>query len=73
MFTLAVRFGAGRARVEVSGASSGSLWPPDREVGGLDDEDGRGLVIIAALADTYGHRGDAVSQAAWAEVDWPEG
>jgi anti-sigma regulatory factor (Ser/Thr protein kinase) len=64
-FTLTIRTRAGRAWIEVSGASSGE-WQPDHDSGCPDDETGRGLAIIAALADTFGHHADAVSQTVWA-------
>lgn len=70
-FTLTVRTRAGWARVEVSGPGSGE-WEHDRDSGCPDDEDGRGLAIINALADTFGHHGDANGQTVWAQAEWPE-
>jgi anti-sigma regulatory factor (Ser/Thr protein kinase) len=71
-FTLTVRTRAGWARVEVSTLGSGE-WEHDSDSGCPDDEDGRGLAIIDALADGYGHDGNAAGQTAWAQVGWAEG
>lgn len=71
VFTLTIRTGPGRARIEVSGPSSGE-WHQDEGSGCPDDEDGRGLAIIAALADAFGHDVDAIGQTVWAQADWPE-
>jgi len=38
--------------------------------GTLDDEYGRGLAIVAALADKLGHDIRAGGQTVWAEVNW---
>ena len=35
-----------------------------------DDEYGRGLAIVAALADKLGHDVRASGQTVWAEVTW---
>ena len=67
-FTLTVRTEPGWARVEVSDAGTGE-WSPPR--GGSDDEEyGRGLAIVAALADKLGHDIRASGQTVWAEVIW---
>jgi anti-sigma regulatory factor (Ser/Thr protein kinase) len=68
-FTVTVRTGPDWARVEVSDTGSGE-WHPDPDGGSLDDEYGRGLAIIAAVADKFGHTVDASGQIVWAEVCW---
>lgn len=68
-FTVTVRAGPDWARIEVSDTGSGE-WHPDPDSGSRDDEYGRGLAIIAALADKFGHTVDASSQTVWAEVCW---
>jgi serine/threonine-protein kinase RsbW len=67
-FTLTVRTEPGWARVEVSDAGTGE-WSTPRD-GSDDDEYGRGLAIVAALADKLGHDIRADGQAVWAEVIW---
>jgi anti-sigma regulatory factor (Ser/Thr protein kinase) len=67
-FTLTVRTEPGWARVEVTDAGAGQ-WNP-RGDGGADEEYGRGLAIVAALADKFGHDIRAGGQTAWAEVAW---
>lgn len=67
-FTVTVRTVPGWARVEVSDSGTGQ-WSAPR--GGLaDDEYGRGLAIIAALADKLGHDIRDGGQTVWAEVAW---
>ena len=58
----------GWARVEVSdaGRASGTR----RDGGSADEEYGRGLAIVAALADKFGHTVEASGQTVWAEVCW---
>jgi anti-sigma regulatory factor (Ser/Thr protein kinase) len=69
-FIVRVRTGRGWARVEVSDAgaahwdSSGSAGP--------DDEYGRGMVIIEALADNFGRDASADGQTCWAEIYWTD-
>ena len=67
-FTLTVRTEPGWARVEVTDAGAGQ-WNA-RGDGGADEEYGRGLAIVAALADKFGHDIRAGGQTAWAEVAW---
>ena len=57
-FTVTVRTGPDGARIEVSDTGSGE-WYPDPDGGSPDDEYGRGLAIIAAVADKFGHTVDA--------------
>jgi anti-sigma regulatory factor (Ser/Thr protein kinase) len=67
-FTLTVCTEPGWARVEVSDAGTGEWSAP---CGGSDDDEyGRGLAIVAALADKLGHDIRAGGQTAWAEVSW---
>jgi hypothetical protein len=37
-----------------------------------DDEYGRGLAIIAALADKFGHDAAPAGQTVWAEIGWSD-
>jgi anti-sigma regulatory factor (Ser/Thr protein kinase) len=67
-FTLAVRTEPGWARVEVTDAGVGH-WNA-RGDGSADEEYGRGLAIVAAFADKFGHDIRAGAQTAWAEVAW---
>jgi anti-sigma regulatory factor (Ser/Thr protein kinase) len=67
-FTLTVRTEPGWARVEVSDAGTGE-WDGPRDASD-DDEYGRGLAIVAALADKLGHDVHASGQTVWAEVVW---
>jgi anti-sigma regulatory factor (Ser/Thr protein kinase) len=67
-FTLTVRTAPGWARVEVSDSGTGE-WSAPRD-GSADDEYGRGLAIIAAVADKLGHDIRADGQTVWAEVAW---
>jgi anti-sigma regulatory factor (Ser/Thr protein kinase) len=69
-FTVTVHIGDGWARVEVSDIGTGEWHPPDGT--DLDAEYGRGLAIIAALADKFGHDVKADGQTVWAEVGWSE-
>ena len=67
-FTLTVRTGPGWARIEVSDAGTGR-WSGPRDASD-DDEYGRGLAIVAALAHKLGHDIHASGQTVWAEVAW---
>jgi anti-sigma regulatory factor (Ser/Thr protein kinase) len=67
-FTLTVRTEPGWARVEVSDAGTGE-WNGLRDASD-DDEYGRGLAIVAALADKLGHDVRANGQTVWAVVVW---
>jgi len=68
-FTVTVRSGPGWARVEVADPGTGQWYPiaPAED----DDEYGRGLAIVTALADKLGHDIGAQGQTVWAEVVWP--
>jgi len=67
-FTVSVSTGNGWARIEVSDAGTGQWhpWPDSRP----DDEYGRGLAIVAALADKLGHDATSAGQTLWAEIVW---
>ena len=70
-FTVTVRTGDDWARVEVSDTGTGKWHPPDND----DDPDaeyGRGLAIIAALSDKFGHDVTSAGQTLWAEVCWTD-
>lgn len=59
-------------RVEVSDACS--VLPTPRQAA-LDDESGRGLALVEALADAWGahHRECGIGKTVWFEVRLPEG
>jgi anti-sigma regulatory factor (Ser/Thr protein kinase) len=67
-FTVTVRTGPGWARIEVSDTGTGHWYPHDGARS--DDEYGRGLAIIATLADKFGHDATPGGQTLWAEVHW---
>jgi anti-sigma regulatory factor (Ser/Thr protein kinase) len=68
-FTITVRREPGRARLEVADQGSGP-WRPPPPHGGMA-EDGRGLAIVAALADEMGHGVIAgQTRVTWADVGW---
>lgn len=67
-FTLTLRTGPGWARLEVSDTGTGE-WSGPRDAAD-DDEYGRGLAIVAALSDKFGHDVRAAGQTVWAEVGW---
>ena len=69
-FTLTVRAEPGWARIEVSDTGTGE-WAGPRDAAD-DDEYGRGLAIVAALADKLGHHVRADGQTVWAEINWQE-
>jgi anti-sigma regulatory factor (Ser/Thr protein kinase) len=68
-FTISLRTGTGWTRIEVSDAGSGQWCLPEDTR--LDDEFGRGLVIVAALADKMGHDVTLGGETSWAEITWP--
>jgi serine/threonine-protein kinase RsbW len=69
-FTVTVRTGRGWGRIEISDAGTGEWHAP--QGADLDAEYGRGLAIVAALADKLGHDITATGQTVWAEVGWTE-
>ncbi|MFC7306411.1 ATP-binding protein [Streptomyces monticola] len=60
----------GRVRVEVADASNAL---PEPRQAGLDEEDGRGLALVIALADRWGccPRRHGIGKATWAELVLP--
>ncbi|HCU95153.1 MAG TPA: ATP-binding protein [Actinobacteria bacterium] len=69
-FAVIIRTEPGWARIEVSDSGTGE-WHPRPDDTRPDDEYGRGMAIIAALADKFGHDVTATGQTVWAEVGWP--
>lgn len=67
-FTLRVRAEPGWARLEVFDTGTGE-WGGPRDAS-YEDEYGRGLAIVAALADKLGHDVRAGGQTVWAEITW---
>jgi anti-sigma regulatory factor (Ser/Thr protein kinase) len=70
-FTVTIQTADGWARIEVSDTGNGQwhLQPGDVCP---DAEYGRGLAIIAAVADKFGHDARVGGQTLWAEVSWQE-
>ncbi len=68
MLTLRIRGRAGWARIEVSDLGSAS-WAEAAPLA-EDGECGRGLIIVAALADRAGHGPVPGGHVAWAELRW---
>jgi serine/threonine-protein kinase RsbW len=71
-FTVTVRHGSGWARLEVADQYAGQWqpWPLDDDCDSVA-EYGRGLAIVAALADEIGQGAAAGdTQIVWAEVTW---
>ena len=69
VFTVrATLFPGDYAWVEV--VDAGGIWVADEH----DDEHGRGLAIVAAVAGdgNWGIEGDNASRVAWFRLDWPE-
>jgi anti-sigma regulatory factor (Ser/Thr protein kinase) len=69
VFTMRMWIKAGWARLEIIDSGTGAWMdaPAIPAESGPDDEDGRGLIVVAALADACGHSGCC----AWAEMSWP--
>ncbi|MFD8630693.1 ATP-binding protein [Streptomyces sp. NPDC059533] len=66
--SVTARLQEGRLRVEVCDQSA--ALPHERRPR-TDAEDGRGLLIIAALADRHGVEQNASGKSCWAEFDLP--
>ena len=60
--------GTGGGRVEVRVTDGGAGDPPRVRSVGPDSVDGRGLTIVAALADRWGVDRDGLGQCVWAEI-----
>ncbi|MEU5835317.1 ATP-binding protein [Streptomyces diacarni] len=60
-------------RVEVTDARADKPMPQGPPVAaGPEEESGRGLVLVDALADRWGDRvNDPITKTLWAELDWP--
>ncbi|MEU7044760.1 ATP-binding protein [Streptomyces varsoviensis] len=62
-----VRFALGPGRLLVAAVDGGGGWPvPNRAR--EDDECGRGLAVVGALADAWGVTVDAAGKTVWAEL-----
>jgi anti-sigma regulatory factor (Ser/Thr protein kinase) len=59
--------------IEVRVTDGGAGTPPRIRTVGPDALDGRGLNIVAALADRWGVERDGLGQSVWAEVSIPAG
>jgi anti-sigma regulatory factor (Ser/Thr protein kinase) len=69
-FTVSIWSKPGWARIEVADEGAGQ-WSP--LAGDGEDEYGRGLAIVAALAERFGHDVNVGgAQTVWAEIVWPE-
>jgi len=67
-FTVTIWCGPQRARVEVADPGNGPWRCP---AGDIFAESGRGLLLVAALADQAGHEtGPGGRHRSWAEVAW---
>jgi anti-sigma regulatory factor (Ser/Thr protein kinase) len=68
-FTLTIHAGSGWASIEVTDAGDGSSHHAPA-INDASNEHGRGLMIVAALANRFGHDADEYGQTVWAEVNW---
>ncbi len=57
--------------VEIRVTDGGGATPPTRREAGSDSPDGRGLAIVAALADRWGVERDGLGQCVWARLNAP--
>ena len=57
--------------LEIRVTDGGSPAGPQMRVAGPDAIDGRGLTIVAALADRWGVERDGLGQSVWAELSFP--
>jgi len=66
-----IRAGMSRQLVEVRVTDGGAPHEPRQRSVGPDAVDGRGLAIVAALADRWGVERDGLGQSVWAELSFP--
>jgi anti-sigma regulatory factor (Ser/Thr protein kinase) len=66
-----VRAGVSRQLLEVRVTDGGAPHEPRQRDAGPDAIDGRGLAIVAALADRWGVERDGLGQSVWAELSFP--
>jgi anti-sigma regulatory factor (Ser/Thr protein kinase) len=66
-----VRAGVSRQQLEVRVTDGGAVNEPRQRTVGPDAVDGRGLAIVAALADRWGVERDGLGQSVWAELSFP--
>ena len=57
--------------VEIRVTDGGSMTPPERREADPESPDGRGLTIVAALADSWGVDHDGLGQCVWARLTVP--
>jgi anti-sigma regulatory factor (Ser/Thr protein kinase) len=67
-----IRPGVGRQSLEVRVTDGGAAVEPCQRSVGPDSVDGRGLTIVAALADRWGVERDGLGQSVWAELSFPQ-
>ena len=70
-FVLRVRCGPGRLRVECDDAGSRTGSRPRYVMSGPEEVGGRGLALLAELADAYGDRADPTGRTIHFELHWP--
>lgn len=66
-----LRLAPGTETVEVRVTDGGATTEPSVRPPDTDSTDGRGLSIVAALADDWGVDRDGGGQSVWAEITWP--
>jgi len=66
-----IRAGVSRELLEVRVTDGGASVEPRQRSVGPDAVDGRGLAIVAALADRWGVERDGLGQSVWAELSFP--
>jgi anti-sigma regulatory factor (Ser/Thr protein kinase) len=66
-----IRTAAGRQQLEVRVTDGGAGGSPQPREAGPDSVDGRGLAIVAALAETWGVERDGLGQSVWARLSRP--
>src|SRR5882724_11397708 len=69
VFQVVVDLKPGWLRLEVI---DGGALPADRAAWGADDEFGRGLLVVRAVADRWGQQRSDDEVVWWAELDWDE-